>query len=117
MLLQAQPKSVVLKPVIKVNNVHRRWHGFAYSDLCMQAAEALESFDDKLGEVLDAVNDQSLDSLRALRKALTSHVATFSDAIERVERAEQRAQLDPDNVCYIKTKFFAICSILDSNFE
>ena len=65
-----------------------------------------------LGEISAAVYDQTLDSLRSLRKALSAHVATVPDTIERLERAEQRAQLDPDNICYFAIIFFAICSIL-----
>ena len=69
------------------------------------------SLEEKLAEISAAVYDQTLISLRTLRAKLSSLVATVSDTSERFERAEQQAQLDPDNVCYLTSIVLSICSI------
>ena len=100
-----------------VNDIHKLGQDFEFLDACLEVAEACASLDQMLDRTAAAVDDQKPDSLHKMCNALSSLVATISELKERFERAVQQAQLDPDNVCYIKTKFFAICSILDSNFE
>ena len=71
-----------------VNNVHKRWQAFACLDVCLQAVEACASLDQMFDEISAAADEQSLNSLLTLSTALSSHVATVSETIERIERAK-----------------------------
>ena len=89
---------------------------FEFLDVCIEAAEACASLDHMLADLVAAADDQKLDSLLTLCGALSPLIATASEAKERFERAAQQAQLDPNNVCFLRLYSSPFAQFLDANF-